>query len=75
MVWITLSFAGQIPKFFLIQLTAVNHPAQENPPEGEQDEDAERSPSPLPEPDALDEKVDNSLSLFSPPHEGQGIWS
>jgi hypothetical protein len=66
---------GKAPKFCSIQLPAVNHPAQENPPEEEQDEDDARLPNPWLEPDELDEKVDNSLSLFSPPHVGQGIWS
>ncbi len=70
-----MNLFGKVPNSCSIQLPAVDYPAQENPPEGEQDDDAPRLPSPWPEPDELDEKVDNSLSLFSPPHEGQGMWS
>ena len=54
------------------QHPAVNYDAQENPPVGEQDDDAVRLPKPRSEPEVADVNVDNSLSVFSPPHEGQG---
>ena len=54
------------------QHPAVNYDAQENPPVGEQDDDAAMLPRPRSEPEVADVNVDNSLSVFSPPHEGQG---
>ena len=74
-MWNIVKFVCITPKFCSKQPPAVNHPAQENPPEEEQEEDEARLPNPWLEPDELDEKVDNSLSLFSSPHEGQGICS
>jgi hypothetical protein len=53
----------------------VNYEAQENPPVGEQDDDAARLLKPWPELEEPDENVDNSFSFFFPPHEGQIILS
>ena len=57
------------------QHPAVNYEAQENPPVGEQDDDAARLPKPWSEPEEPDENVDNSFSVFFPPHEGQVVLS
>ena len=57
------------------QHPAVDYEAHENPPVGEQDDDAARLPKPFPEPEEPDENVDNSFSVFFPPHEGQVVLS
>ena len=55
------------------QHTAVcRYPAQENPPEEPHEEEDGTSPAPWLVEQDKDENVDNSFSVLSPPHEGQG---
>ena len=55
----------------LPQHPAVNYRAQENPPVGEQEEEAALLFKPLPELEGVDENVDSTLSVSASPHEGQ----
>lgn len=48
-----------------------HHEAQEKPPDGEQDDAPARLPSPRPEFEEREEKVDSSFSDFFLPHDGQ----
>jgi len=50
---------------------AMNQPAQENPPEDEQEDDARLPARPLSEPGDEEENTDKSFSVLFPPQEVQ----